>query len=147
MQDSENVALTGGALFDSVRPGKRICRKGAASAVPGSIPGDARVGERRSAARPANSYGFGNDAAILLGDGRTGRQCAPELWAGMMGAGAPVLVPTRLHSSGGRKPSLSGDPSLRGVAGVRFNAKPRTATGHCPGAASPDAGRTMPTMR
>lgn len=147
MQDSGNAASTGGALFDSVRPGKRICRKGAAAAVPGSIPGDARVGERRSAARPANSYGFGNDVAILLGRGGTRRQPVPELRAGMTGAGAAVLVPTRLHSPGGRKPSLSGDPSLRGTPGVRFNAKPGTATGHRPAAASPGDGRTMPTMR
>jgi len=94
----------------------------------------------------ASDHQYGNGAAIFTRNGRTAREFAGRVNAGMVGINVPIPVPVAYHSFGGWKRSGFGDTNQYGMEGVRFYTKAKTVTARWPDSTSEEAAFVMPTM-
>ena len=132
----------GGCVFDHVLPSMRVYKE----EIFGPVLVILRANDLEEALRLVNAHEYGNGTAIFTSNGRSARQFAHEVQAGMVGINVPIPVPMAFHSFGGWKRSLFGALNVHGPDGVRFYTRLKTVTARWPDQAPPDAQYTMPTM-
>ncbi|MCU0969330.1 MAG: CoA-acylating methylmalonate-semialdehyde dehydrogenase [Rubrivivax sp.] len=112
----EGGFFTGATLFDHVTPAMRIYRE----EIFGPVLACVRVKDMAEALALVDAHEYGNGVACFTADGRTAREFARRVQAGMVGINVPIPVPMAWHGFGGWKRSLFGDMHVYGEEGVRF---------------------------
>jgi malonate-semialdehyde dehydrogenase (acetylating)/methylmalonate-semialdehyde dehydrogenase len=108
--------FVGPCLFDHVTPAMRIYKE----EIFGPVLALTRVADFAEAVQIVNAHEYGNGVACYTSDGRTAREFAHQIRAGMVGVNVPIPVPMAFHSFGGWKRSMFGDLHIYGEEGVRF---------------------------
>jgi malonate-semialdehyde dehydrogenase (acetylating)/methylmalonate-semialdehyde dehydrogenase len=142
VEGHEDGFYLGGCLFDHVQPSMRIYQE----EIFGPVLVVLRAKNLEDALALVNKHEYGNGTAIFTSNGRSARQFAHEVQAGMVGINVPIPVPMAFHSFGGWKRSLFGALNVHGPDGVRFYTRLKTVTARWPDQAPADAQYTMPTM-
>jgi malonate-semialdehyde dehydrogenase (acetylating)/methylmalonate-semialdehyde dehydrogenase len=114
--DHPNGYFVGPCLFDRVTADMRIYRE----EIFGPVLSVVRVDDFAAAVELINAHEYGNGVACYTSDGRTAREFAHQVRAGMVGVNVPIPVPMAFHSFGGWKRSMFGDLHIYGEEGVRF---------------------------
>lgn len=112
----ERGFFVGPTLFDGVTPAMSLYR----DEIFGPVLSVVRVPDLAAAIELIDGHALGNGAACYTADGRTAREFARRIRAGMVGINVPIPVPMAFHSFGGWKRSLFGDHHVYGEEGVRF---------------------------
>ncbi len=112
----ENGFFLGPCLFDRVQPGMKIHRE----EIFGPVLSIVRADSLEAGIELINEHEYGNGVACYTRSGRTAREFARRVRAGMVGINVPIPVPMAFHSFGGWKRSLFGDMHIYGEEGVRF---------------------------
>ncbi|HEX7080654.1 MAG TPA: CoA-acylating methylmalonate-semialdehyde dehydrogenase [Gammaproteobacteria bacterium] len=139
----ERGFFLGPTLFDRVRPEMRIYRE----EVFGPVLCVVRVPDFAAAVELASRHELGNGVACFTADGRTARDFARRVQAGMVGINVPIPVPMAFHSFGGWKRSLFGDHHIYGEEGVRFYTRYKSVMQRWPEASAKGPELTMPTPK
>ena len=139
----ENGFFLGGCLFDRVTTSMRIYRE----EIFGPVLCLVRARDFADALGIVSGHEFGNGASIFTRDGRTAREFADRVQAGMVGVNVPIPVPLAFYSFGGWKNSAFGDQNQHGMEGVRFFTKLKTVTSRWPDGPSSGAEFKMPTLK
>jgi malonate-semialdehyde dehydrogenase (acetylating)/methylmalonate-semialdehyde dehydrogenase len=142
VEGHEDGFFLGGCLFDHVQPSMRVYKE----EIFGPVLVILRAKNLEDALALVNKHEYGNGTAIFTSNGRSARQFAHEVQAGMVGINVPIPVPMAFHSFGGWKRSLFGALNVHGPDGVRFYTRLKTVTARWPDQAPADAQYTMPTM-
>lgn len=124
-----NGFFLGGCLFDHVTTAMRVYRE----EIFGPVLCLVRARDFSEASGIVSDHEFGNGASIFTRDGRTAREFADRVQAGMVGVNVPIPVPLAFYSFGGWKHSAYGDQNQHGMDGVRFFTKLKTVTSRWPG--------------
>jgi malonate-semialdehyde dehydrogenase (acetylating)/methylmalonate-semialdehyde dehydrogenase len=138
----EDGFFLGGCLFDHVQQTMRVYQE----EIFGPVLVILRANDLEDALDLVNKHEYGNGTAIFTSNGRSARQFAHEVQAGMVGINVPIPVPMAFHCFGGWKRSLFGALNVHGPDGVRFYTRLKTVTARWPDQAPADAQYTMPTM-
>ncbi len=139
----EGGFFMGGTLFDHVTPAMRLWRE----EIFGPVLSCVRVPDLNAALQLVADHEYGNGVAVYTRDGRTAREFARRVQAGMVGVNVPIPVPMAWHGFGGWKKSLFGDLHAYGPEGVRFYTRQKSVMQRWPAAAAGGAEFTMPTAR
>ncbi|HEX6995874.1 MAG TPA: CoA-acylating methylmalonate-semialdehyde dehydrogenase [Gammaproteobacteria bacterium] len=139
----ERGFFLGPSLFDHVTPAMRIYR----DEIFGPVLSVVRVPDFESALELIDGHELGNGASCYTSDGRTAREFARRVRAGMVGINVPIPVPTAFHSFGGWKRSLFGDHHVYGDEGVRFYTRYKSVMQRWPDTGTKGPELTMPTHR
>jgi malonate-semialdehyde dehydrogenase (acetylating) / methylmalonate-semialdehyde dehydrogenase len=139
----ERGFFLGPTLFDRVTPTMRIYRE----EIFGPVLSVVRAPDLASAIELVNAHELGNGVACYTSDGRTARDFARRIRAGMVGINVPIPVPMAFHSFGGWKRSLFGDHHIYGEEGVRFYTRYKSVMQRWPDASSKGPEFTMPTHK
>jgi malonate-semialdehyde dehydrogenase (acetylating)/methylmalonate-semialdehyde dehydrogenase len=142
VEGHEDGFFLGGCLFDHVQSSMRVYKE----EIFGPVLVILRARNLEDALALVNEHEYGNGTAIFTSNGRSARQFAHEVQAGMVGINVPIPVPMAFHSFGGWKRSLFGALNVHGPDGVRFYTRLKTVTARWPDQAPADAQYTMPTM-
>jgi malonate-semialdehyde dehydrogenase (acetylating)/methylmalonate-semialdehyde dehydrogenase len=142
VEGHEDGFYLGGCLFDHVQPSMRVYQE----EIFGPVLVILRANDLEDALDLVNKHEYGNGTAIFTSNGRSERQFAHEVQAGMVGINVPIPVPMAFHCFGGWKRSLFGALNVHGPDGVRFYTRLKTVTARWPDQAPADAQYTMPTM-
>ncbi|MBN1240147.1 MAG: CoA-acylating methylmalonate-semialdehyde dehydrogenase [Gammaproteobacteria bacterium] len=143
IEGREEGFFLGPTLFDRVTPSMRIYRE----EIFGPVLSVVRVPDLAAAVELINAHELGNGVACYTGDGRTARNFARRIRAGMVGINVPIPVPMAFHSFGGWKRSLFGDHHIYGEEGVRFYTRYKSVMQRWPDASSKGPEFTMPTHK
>jgi malonate-semialdehyde dehydrogenase (acetylating) / methylmalonate-semialdehyde dehydrogenase len=130
-------------LFDRVTADMRIYKE----EIFGPVLSVVRVADFATAVELVNSHELGNGAACFTNDGRTAREFARRIQAGMVGINIPIPVPMAFHSFGGWKRSLFGDHHVYGEEGVRFYTRYKSVMQRWPDSTSKGPEFVMPTHK
>jgi malonate-semialdehyde dehydrogenase (acetylating) / methylmalonate-semialdehyde dehydrogenase len=133
----------GPTLFDRVTPQMRIYRE----EIFGPVLSIVRVPDVAAAVELVNRHELGNGVACYTSDGRTARDFARRVHAGMVGINVPIPVPMAFHSFGGWKRSLFGDHHIYGEEGVRFYTRYKSVMQRWPDASGKGPEFAMPTNK
>jgi len=137
----ERGFFVGPSLFDNVTPAMRIYRE----EIFGPVLSVVRTPDLKSAVELIDGHELGNGASCYTSDGRTARDFARRVRAGMIGINVPIPVPTAFHSFGGWKRSLFGDHHIYGEEGVRFYTRYKSVMQRWPDSDTKGPEFTMPT--
>jgi malonate-semialdehyde dehydrogenase (acetylating)/methylmalonate-semialdehyde dehydrogenase len=137
----EDGFFLGGCLFDHVTPSMRIYKE----EIFGPVLCLVRAKDFGEALGIVSDHEFGNGASIFTRDGKTAREFADRVQAGMVGVNVPIPVPLAFYSFGGWKHSAYGDQNQHGMDGVRFFTKLKTVTSRWPTSSS-GSEFTMPVV-
>ena len=139
----ERGFFLGPTLFDHVRPSMRIYRE----EIFGPVLSVVRVPDLAAAVELIGRHELGNGVACYTADGRTARDFARRVSAGMVGINVPIPVPMAFHSFGGWKRSLFGDHHMYGEEGVRFYTRYKSVMQRWPDSQAKGPEFTMPTHK
>jgi malonate-semialdehyde dehydrogenase (acetylating)/methylmalonate-semialdehyde dehydrogenase len=108
--------FVGPTIFDHVRPDMTIARE----EIFGPVLSVIRVGDLGEAIDLVNSSAFGNTSSIFTSDGKTAREYASRIEAGMVGVNIGVAAPMAFFPFSGWKNSFYGDLHAHGKDAVSF---------------------------
>lgn len=114
--DGSGGYYVGPTIFDRVRPEMRIAREEIFGPVLAVIPAK----DLEEAIAIVNSSPYGNATAIFTRSGRTGREFASRIEAGMVGINVGVPAPMAFFPFAGWKGSFYGDLHAHGKDAIEF---------------------------
>ncbi len=112
----ENGFFLAPTIFDNVRPEMTIARE----EIFGPVLSVMRVGTLDEAINLVNSSPFGNASSIFTSNGRSAREYAARVEAGMVGVNVGVAAPMAFFPFAGWKNSFFGDLHAHGKDAIAF---------------------------
>jgi malonate-semialdehyde dehydrogenase (acetylating)/methylmalonate-semialdehyde dehydrogenase len=106
----------GPTIFDDVQPGMTIARE----EIFGPVLSVIRAKDLNDAITLVNSSPFGNTSSIFTSDGKTAREYASRVEAGMVGVNVGVAAPMAFFPFSGWKQSFFGDLHAHGRDAIEF---------------------------
>jgi malonate-semialdehyde dehydrogenase (acetylating)/methylmalonate-semialdehyde dehydrogenase len=108
--------FVGPTIFDDVQPGMTIARE----EIFGPVLSVIRAKDLNDAITLVNSSPFGNTSSIFTSDGKTAREYASRVEAGMVGVNVGVAAPMAFFPFSGWKQSFFGDLHAHGRDAIEF---------------------------